>query len=257
MIDSHAHLTDARFAGEEEAVLRRAREAGVEAVVTIATTVEDSRAAAALAERFPSVFASAGVHPHAAGTASAEALREVEALAAGARVVAIGETGLDYHYDNAPREVQRDGFARHLELGARLDLPVVVHAREADEDVAALLREAGPGTRGVLHCFSSGRALLETALGMGWYASFAGMITFSKFDAADLLRSVPLDRLLVETDSPYLAPVPFRGKRNEPAHVALVARRAAELRGEDPVLVAEATARNARDLFRLPPAHPA
>lgn len=252
MIDSHAHLTDPRFAGEEEDVLRRAREAGVEAVVTIGTTLEDSRAAAALAARLPGLFASAGIHPHAAGESGDEALSAIEELAGRERVVAIGETGLDYHYDNAPRDAQRESFARHLRLGARLDLPVIVHAREADDDVAALLREAGQGSRGVLHCFSSGRALLEAALELGWYASFAGMITFKRYDAAPLLRMVPADRLLVETDSPYLAPVPYRGKRNEPAFVPLVARRAAELRGEDPQELARATARNARALYRLP-----
>lgn len=252
MIDSHAHLTDPRFAGEEEEVLRRAREAGVEAVVSIGTTVGDSRAATALAERFPAVFASVGVHPHSAEEATPEAFSAIRELASRPRVVAIGETGLDFFYDNAPREVQRNAFAEHLRLGAELDLPVVVHAREADEDAIALLREAGPASRGILHCFSSGRALLETALDLGWLVSFAGMITFKRFDAADLLRAVPLDRLLVETDSPYLAPVPFRGKRNEPAHVAAVALRAAELRGEDPEEVAAATARNARLLYRLP-----
>ncbi len=252
MIDSHAHLTDPRFASEEEEVLRRAREAGVEAVVSIGTGLENSRAAAALAERLPGVFASAGVHPHSAGEATEEALAEVEALTRRPRMVAVGETGLDYHYDNAPRQTQRDAFARHLELGARLGLPVVVHAREADDDVAALLREAGHDTRGVLHCFSSGRELLETALDLGWYASFSGMITFSRFAGADLLRLVPLDRLLVETDSPYLSPVPHRGKRNEPSFLPLVARRAAELRGEDPGLLSAATARNARALYRLP-----
>ena len=254
MIDSHAHLTDDRFAGEEEAVLLRAREAGVEAVVSIGTTVADSRAAAALAERFPAVFASAGIHPHSADEATEEALAEVEALLALPRVVAVGETGLDYHYDHAPRQRQRDAFARHLEMGARLDLPVVVHAREADDDVAALLREAGRGTRGILHSFSSGPDLLETALDLDWHVSFSGMVTFSRWDAADLLRRVPLERLLVETDSPYLAPIPHRGKRNEPSFVPLVARRAAELRGEDPEAVAAATSRNARALFRLPAA---
>jgi TatD DNase family protein len=257
MIDSHAHLTDPRFAGEEEEVLRRAREAGVEAVVSIGTTADDSRAAAALAERFPDVFASAGVHPHSAEQATEEAFAAIRELAARPRVVAIGETGLDFFYDNAPRRTQREAFARHLRLGVELDLPVVVHAREADEDTAALLREAGPASRGILHCFSSGAALLETALGLGWYVSFAGMITFARYEAADLLRAVPLDRLLVETDSPYLAPVPFRGKRNEPAYVASVARRAAELRGEDAEELAAATARNARLLYRLPGAEPA
>lgn len=251
MIDSHAHLTDARFAGEVEAVLTRARAAGVDRVVTIGTDVPGSRAAASLAASLDGVHASAGIHPHSAAAATPEAMAAIEELAAEPQVVALGETGLDYHYDNAPREEQRDSFLRHLEMGRKLDLPLVVHAREADDDVVALLREAGAGTRGVLHCFAGGREMLRTALELGWYASFSGMITFKSYPSADLLRSVPLERLLIETDSPYLAPVPNRGKRNEPAYVAIVARRAAELRGEDPESLAAATARNAMDLYRI------
>lgn len=251
LIDSHAHLTDERLAAEVGEVLERARAAGVTRVVSIGTTLEDSRAAAALAKLHPDVHASVGIHPHSAEEATAEALREIEALAREPGVVALGETGLDYFYDNAPRDAQRRSFLHHLDMGRRLDLPVVVHAREADDDVTALLREAGAGTRGVLHCFAGRRPMLEAALALGWYISFSGMITFPKYGDAELLRAVPLDRLLVETDSPYLTPVPHRGKRNEPAHVALISRRAAEVRGEDAELVASATARNAMDLYRI------
>lgn len=251
-IDSHAHLTDERFQGEVAAVVERARGAGVGTIVTIGTTLDGSRAAIAVAEAFPDVYASVGIHPHSADAATDEALAEVEALAAHPRVVAVGETGLDHHYDNAPRGAQRESFARHLQIGARRGLPVVVHARDADEETIELLRAHGAGTTGVLHCFAGGRALLDAALEIGWHVSFSGMITFPKYDAADLLRAVPLDRLLVETDSPYLTPVPHRGRRNEPAHVALVGARAAELRGEDPTLLAEATTRNARRLYGLP-----
>jgi TatD DNase family protein len=251
MIDSHAHLTDIRFADEIDQLLERAREAGLEAVVSIGTRVDDSRAAAALAASHPLVYASAGIHPHSAEDASDEAFADLREIAAQPRVVAIGETGLDYHYDNAPRAAQRRAFERHLELAAELDLPVVVHAREADADVMAMLRSAPAGTRGVLHCFSSGAKLLESGLELGWHASFAGMITFSRYDDADLLRSVPLDRLLIETDSPYLSPAPNRGRRNEPSFVPLVAQRAAEIRGEDLATLVEATTRNARTLYRL------
>lgn len=252
MIDAHAHLTDERFAEDVDAVIERAAAAGVEVVVSIATDVADARRAIALAERHPGVFATAGVHPHAAGVGDAGSIAEVASLARHPRVVALGETGLDYHYDFAPREAQIERFREHLELALQLDLPVVVHAREADDDVAALIREAGPRCRGVLHCFSSGRSLLETGLELGWYVSFAGMITFRNYDAAELLRAVPLDRLLLETDSPYLAPVPHRGKRNEPAYVVRVAERAAELRGEGPADVAAATEANTRAFYRLP-----
>jgi TatD DNase family protein len=251
LIDSHAHLTDARLSAEAAPVVERARAAGVVGIVTIGTNVQDSRAAVGLAAILPGVFTSVGIHPHTAEQADDEALRTIEALAAEPGVVAIGETGLDYYYDNAPRAAQRAAFARHLELGRGLGLPVIVHSRDADSDMAALLREAGQGTAGVLHCFTGGRALMETALELGWYVSFAGMITFPKYADAGLLRAVPADRILVETDSPYLAPVPHRGKRNEPAHVVEVARRAAELRGEDPAEFMAATLRNATRLYGL------
>jgi TatD DNase family protein len=252
MIDSHAHLTDERFTGEIEDVLQRAIDSGLQAIVTVGTRVGNSRDAAALAATSPLVYATAGIHPHYAEQATNDAFDQIRELAAQPRVVAIGETGLDYHYDNAPREVQRQSFERHLTLAAEIDLPVVVHAREADDDVISILRHAPPGVRGVLHCFSSGPALLEAGLELGWYISFAGMITFPRYEDADLLKRVPLDRLLVETDSPYLAPVPHRGRRNEPAHVVLVARRMAELRGETFETVAAAAVRNAREFYRLP-----
>lgn len=252
MIDTHAHLTDDRFSGDVEGVLTRAGEAGVNRVVTIANDPTDARSAIGLAERHPQLFATAGVHPHAAGRIPPDALEEIRALARHPRVVAIGEAGLDYHYDFAPREAQLDWFRSQLRLGAELDLPVVVHAREADDDVAALLREAGTATRGVLHCFSSGRPLLEEALGLGWYVSFGGMVTFKRFDAEDLVRLVPEDRLLVETDSPYLAPVPHRGRRNEPGYIPIIVERLAAIRGVTREVMAAATTRNALDFYRLP-----
>ncbi len=251
LIDSHAHLTDERLFAEAAEIVERARAAGVEQVVTVGTNPEDSHEAVELAARLPGVWATVGIHPHVASTADGKAFGAIEELAGRARVVGVGETGLDYYYDNSPRDAQRRAFARHLELARALDLPVVVHSRDADEDLRAMLRDMGPGTRGVLHCFTGGQALLDAALQLGWYISFAGMITFPKYADADLLRAVPRDRILVETDSPYLAPVPHRGRRNEPAHLALVARRAAELRGEDPKDFASAAAHNTRSLFRL------
>jgi TatD DNase family protein len=253
MIDSHAHLTDVRLSGEVEALIERAREQGLRAIVTIGTKLVDSREVVALAARHSFLRASVGIHPHSAGEASDEAFTELRELAAEPGVVAIGETGLDYYYDNSPRDVQQRSFERHLALASELDLPVVVHARDADEDVIGILRSAPAGLRGVLHCFSSGRKLLETGLDLGWYASFSGMITFSRYADVELLRLVPLDRLLVETDSPYLSPAPHRGRRNEPANVVHVARRAAELREEPFEVLAEATTRNALDLYRFTP----
>lgn len=250
VIDSHAHLTDERLLPDVEGVLERARAAGVEAVVTIGTQADDWPRVAALAARHPEVYAAVGVHPHTADAATEEAFAELRRLAGQERVVALGETGLDYFYDNAPRDAQRGAFLRHLELARETGLPVVVHARSADADVADILADARD-VRGVLHCFSSGRALLERALEVGWYVSFSGMITFKKYEDADLVRMVPADRILVETDSPYLAPVPHRGRTNEPSFVPFVAARAAEIRGADPAAFAAQTVRNTRTFYGL------
>lgn len=251
MIDTHAHLTDERLLPEVDAVVERARAAGVDTIVTVGTHRDDWQTALDVARRFPGVYASLGVHPHDADAASEEVLAELRELLREPRVVAVGETGLDYFYDNSPREAQRRAFLRHLEIARETGLPVVVHSRSADDDLRDILADAR-GVTGVLHCFAGGRALLERAVEVGWYVSFSGMVTFKKYADADLVRAVPGDRILVETDSPYLAPVPHRGKTNEPAFVPLVAARAAEIRGEDPEEFAAATVRNARAFYRLP-----
>jgi TatD DNase family protein len=250
LVDTHAHLTDPRLAPEVAEVVARAVEAGVRWIVTVASDLDDSERTIATAERFPQVYATVGVHPHAASSVDGGTFGRLEHLAGHPRVVALGETGLDYHYDNSPRDLQREAFRRHLELAARTDLPVVVHARDADDDVLAIIQETG-WRHGVLHCFSSGPELLEGALELGWYISFAGMITFPKWDAVELLRSVPRGRLLVETDSPYLAPVPHRGKRNEPGYVGLVAERVAALRGDDPLALMDASFVNATNFYGI------
>jgi len=249
LIDAHAHLADERILPEVDAVVERARAAGVAAVVTVATDADDALTCLELARRFPAVWATAGIHPHAAGTFGAETFGRVRELLADPRVVAVGETGLDYHYDFSPRAAQRQSFSRHLELARATGLPAVVHAREADDDLRAILRESGAGTAGVLHSFSSGRELLEEALALGWYASFSGMITFKKFGGEDFVRMVPADRILVETDTPYLAPVPHRGRTNEPAFVVHVARRAAEIRGEPAEEFIARTVENTRRFY--------
>lgn len=245
LFDSHCHLTDGRLAAETDEVLDRAREAGLVGVVTVASNVVDARAAAAIAHAHPDVWATAGVHPHEAARAERATVDDLRELLGGERVVAIGETGLDYHYDNSPRAVQRRVFDAQLELAAETGLPVVVHARQADGDVMDAIRQAEGAVHGVLHCFSSGPALLDTALEAGWMVSFAGLVSFAKFDGADLLRAVPDERLLVETDSPYLAPVPHRGRTNEPAYVKHVLEAAARLRGADAEVLAGTTTANA------------
>ena len=230
--DSHCHLTDRAFRGDRAAVLARAQEAGVRRIVTIASDAADSRGALALARAHDKVWCTAGIHPHSvSGGADGGDLGAVRDLAAHPRCAAIGETGLDYFYDNAPRAAQRRSFARHVELAAELDLPIVVHSREAAADTSAVIRESAGRVTGVLHCFTGPADLLALAMDAGWYVSFTGIATFRSFDAA-LARDVPRDRYMIETDAPYLAPVPKRGRRNEPAFVPHVATALARIRGE-------------------------
>lgn len=258
--DSHCHLTATAFRDDREAVLRSALDAGVTRLVCIASDLADSHDALAFVQEVsgreddrrtaPSAWSTAGVHPHEAGKSAAGDLEEIEALAREHdRIVAIGETGLDYHYDYAPREVQRALFDAHLALGVDTGLPVVVHAREADEDVAAALRGMPEGTLGVLHCFTGGELAFAAAMDAGWYVSFSGIVSFKSFAPVDLLREVPSDRLLIETDAPYLAPVPFRGKRNEPANVVHVGAAVARHLGMEPAAVAASTTENARRFY--------
>ena len=252
-IDSHAHLADPAFAGDSDAVIIRAREAGAAAVVCIGESLDAARAAAAIAAENPDfAYATAGVHPHHA--AEFDAQRDIPALRRFVHegAVAIGECGLDYHYDNSPRDAQRAAFSAQVSLAAEMHLPVVVHTREAADDTRAVIREARTlGVIGVLHCYTGSAHLAEFALDAGWYVSFSGIITFRKWTDLALLRLVPRDRLLVESDSPYLAPVPFRGKRNEPAWVVHTIDRLAEARGEDSHELGIATAANAARLFGL------
>lgn len=249
-IDTHAHLTDPRLAVDFDALRARAAAAGVAGVVAVATDLDDSARTVALAGRYPDIGATVGIHPHEAAAAPADWAPRLRELAQAPGVVALGETGLDYHYLHSPKDVQRRLFLGQLALAAELGYPVVVHNRLADDDLLAILRDVGRTVRGVLHCFAGGAALLEMALDVGWFVSFTGLITFRSFDGAELVRRVPSDRLMVETDSPYLAPAPHRGQRNEPAYVPLVGRRLAELRGETPDAVARTTARNAESFFR-------
>lgn len=239
MIDSHCHLGDPAFAADLEDVVRRAREAGVTDGLCVLSYGDEAEAAQAARVRasWPTLAFAIGVHPH---QARAFAGREADiaasvgaAIASTPGVRAIGEIGLDYHYDLSPRAVQREVFARQVELARDSGLPVVVHTREADEDTLRILRDDGGGrVRGVLHCFSGTADLAEQALGLGFFLSFSGMVTFPKAGAIrDVAASVPPDRILVETDCPYLAPVPFRGRRNEPAWVVRTAERLAALRG--------------------------
>ncbi len=252
LIDSHCHLADPAFDADREAVLARAAEAGVTGVVVVADSLASSDRARTLCAGREDCWPTAGIHPHRASDFDAATADSLDALLADPAVVAVGETGLDYHYDHSPREVQREAFAWHLAASARTGKPVIVHARDADADVARLIADAPDGVTGVLHCFSAGREVLDAALARGFCVSFSGMVTFRSWDQHWALEAVPDDRLLVETDAPYLAPVPHRGRRNEPAFAARTAERLAELRGTAPDALAELTAANTRRLFSLP-----
>jgi TatD DNase family protein len=256
LVDSHCHVAEPQFDADRDAVLARAAAAGVTTLVCVGATgpVERNAPAVALAGRHGNVavFATVGVHPHDASTLDDRALDELARLAAAPGVVGIGETGLDYHYDHSPRPAQRDAFARTAELARGTGLPLVVHVRDAHVDAAEILRAAGVA-QGVIHCFTGDRDDARRYLDLGLLISVAGIVTFKNADALrEAVRLVPLDRLLVETDAPYLAPVPHRGRRNEPAFVRIVAEAVAAVRGEPAEHVGTATAENARRLFRLP-----
>jgi len=231
LVDSHCHLDFPDFATEREAIVVRARSAGVETMLTIGTRLDEFDAVRAIAETYREIWCSVGVHPHEAKDYAELVPQQLVALTAHPKVVGIGETGLDFHYDLSPRDIQERVFRTHIAASRETGLPLIVHAREADREVAGILDEERPPP-GVMHCFSSGRALAEAALALGFYISISGIVTFRNAEELRaIVRDVPLDRLLVETDAPYLAPVPYRGKRNEPAFVAATAAAVAELKG--------------------------
>jgi TatD DNase family protein len=252
-VDSHVHLADAAFDDDRTAVIERARLTGARALICIGESIAAAARAQVIAEAHRGfVFFTAGVHPHDAHTFDHE--RDVPAIraAVGAGAVAIGECGLDNHYDHSPRARQLEAFETQIALAAELKRPLVVHTRQAVEDTRALVEKAGKdGVRGVLHCFTGPRELAEAALDAGWYLSFSGVITFKKWADDALLRLPPADRVLVESDAPYLAPAPHRGKRNEPAWVSLTLAKLAAARGVPPELLGATTLGNAEKLFRI------
>jgi TatD DNase family protein len=258
VIDSHCHLADETFAQDLDDVVRRARDAGLERAMVIleAGNAKEAAQALRLDALWPELCFSIGVHPHQAHQYAADPNRAAavvrEQWTATPSARAVGEIGLDYHYDFSPRDVQQAVFRAQLRLARELDRPVVIHTREAADDTVAMLREEGGGQlRGVLHCFTGGAALADSGLDLGFYISLAGIITFPKAEELrQTVRRVPLDRLLTETDSPFLAPVPYRGKRNEPAHVARVVDALAALHGKPAADLARQTAANFHTLFR-------
>lgn len=253
LIDSHAHLDDPRFDGERGDVIERARQAGVTAIINAGADMASSRSSVALAREYEGyIFATVGIHPHSAKEATAQSYAELELLLTEPGVVAVGEIGLDYHYDLSPRPVQREVFARQLELALSHDAPVVIHMREATRDTLDILKPYAGRLRGVMHCFSGSWETAAEVLGMGLHLGFDGPITFTNAaKLCEVAAQVPLDRVLIETDCPYLAPVPHRGSRNEPAFVARVAEKLAAIKGLSRQEIAVQTANNALSLFSL------
>jgi len=251
--DSHAHLTLEPFDADREAVIARAREAGLVRVITVSSYIGDAPACAALAETHDFIHFTAGVHPHEAKSFTREAAEEVRSAAARPKAVAIGEIGLDYHYDYSPRDVQRRVFREQIAMARDLKRPIVIHTREAWDDTLLILREENAADiGGVFHCFSGGIEEARRCLDLGFHVSFAGPVTFKNArDVAAAAAFVPIDRLLCETDSPYLTPHPHRGQRNEPARVRLVVERVAALKGLAADEVGAATTRNLERVFRL------
>jgi len=257
-VDSHCHIDGAEYDADREEVIRRARDAGVTTMLNVGTGDPHSGAferAVELAEKHTDIYAAVGVHPHDAKLFTDQAEQRLLDLVKQSRqVIAWGEIGLDYHYDHSPRDVQRKVFERQLRLARLLELPVVIHSREANDDTLAILREemAGYERGGVLHCFGGSLEMATSAIDLGFFISFAGNLTFQKAeDLRSIARQLPLDRLLIETDCPYLTPVPFRGKRNEPARVVETARCLAELHGRELEEIGHITGENFGKLFRV------
>jgi TatD DNase family protein len=252
LVDTHSHIYVSRFADDIDHVIERARAEGVETIITPATKPSEFSEAFALAERFPEIKVAVGVHPHHAHEITGADLEEIERIAAEGRAIAIGEIGLDYYYEFAPKERQHEVFRHQLGIARRLGLPAAIHNRESDDDLLRIIEEEQDGSlRFQLHCFSSDKEVLERALDLGAMISFTGNITYPKSSLDDIVRAVPDERIMIETDAPYLTPVPHRGKRNEPSYVGLVAGKIAELRGATLDAIKEMTTANARRFFGL------
>ena len=256
LVDSHCHLDFPDFAAELDAIVARARQAGIRRIVTISTRVKKKALMLAIAEKFPDVFCSVGTHPHNAQEEMDVDANALIALSQHPKIVAIGEAGLDYHYDNSPRDVQEKSFRQHIAAAREAKLPLVIHSRDCDTDMARVLEEEmGKGPfPAVLHCFTGGRDLAFRAIELGLHISFTGILTFKRSDELrSLAKDLPADRILVETDAPYLAPLPYRGKRNEPAYVVETAKVLAATRGVSPDEIAAQTTENFFRLFAKVP----
>ncbi|MEW6109790.1 MAG: TatD family hydrolase [Nitrospirota bacterium] len=251
LIDTHCHLEMHQFDNDRDDVIQNAKDSGIEALVTVGSDLESTLKGISLSEQYDFIYASVGIHPHDAKDFSEKVCRKLKELTNKKKVVAVGETGLDYHYDNSPREVQREVFRKHIRLAKETELPLIIHSREAKDDTLNILRESG-FNRGVFHCFSGDMDMAEQAMSMGFYISFAGPVTFAKsINLKEIATAVPDDYILVETDAPYLSPEPFRGRRNEPAYIRNTVRQLAELRKISFEDFARITTLNAKRLFGI------
>ncbi len=252
LIDTHAHL---EMLEGISGVIERARDAGLERIVAVSSDLISSKKSLGIAKDYPIVYAAVGVHPHEASSFNEEVLSDIEYLGTEQKVVAIGETGLDYHYTHSPRDIQISSFRKHIELAKKLNLPLIIHVRDAHDDVLKIIKEEDAWeTMGVIHCFTGDYETAKRYIDEGFYISFSGIVTFKNADEIrEAARKIPIERMLIETDSPYLAPIPFRGKRNEPSYVKYVAEKIAELRGVSPGKIEEETTTNAKNLFIFEP----
>jgi len=253
LFDTHAHLDDKRFDDDRDELIRGLPERGVSRVITPGIDVDSSKKCVDLADKYDIVYAGVGIHPHEASKLEDNYLDQLRTMAQNKKVVAIGEIGLDYYYDFSPRDIQKQRFIEQIELAAELKLPIIIHNRDSHEDMLNILREHKELINGgVMHCFSGSWEMAKIVLDLGLYISLAGPVTFKNAKKpVEVAKNVPLDRLLIETDSPYLTPVPYRGKRNDPGHVALVAEKIAEIRGITVEEVGRITTENALNLFKI------
>lgn len=252
LFDSHAHLDDEKFDEDREAVIQRAIEHGITGIINVGASMASSARSIALAEHHRNIYAAVGIHPHDAKDALETDYEQLAHWTELEKVVAIGEIGLDYYYDFSPKEVQRTVFIRQLDVARQTGMPFIIHDRDAHGDILDILKREAKGLKGVLHCFSGSLEMAREVIKMGLYVSIAGPVTFKNAaKLPDIAAQVPLERLLVETDSPYLTPHPYRGKRNEPAYVKLVAQQVADLRGMDFHELAKATSENVKTLFKI------
>lgn len=253
LIDSHVHLDDERFDGDRDILIKSLKSNGIELVINIGADMKSSVDSIELAKRYDNIYAAIGVHPHSASEMTENTLDELRDMAKEDKVIAIGEIGLDYYYDNSPRDIQRKWFREQLELAKELDLPVIIHSRDATKETYDIIKEAQDGTlRGVLHCFSGSVEVAMEYIKLGFYISIGGTVTFKNSRVVrEVAEAVPLDKFLVETDCPYLTPEPYRGKRNEPMFVKYAAEKIVEIRGISFEELSKATNKNTKELFRI------